>query len=402
MTRNALLARCLFALCPLAAGSTTATAAEPFRIGVIADMTGVYSTNGGPGAVVAAQMAVEDFGKEVLGRPIEVLSADYQNKVDIASGVVRKWFDVDGVQMVIESTDSAAAVAMQKLGSERKRITIAAGSGTTALTNKECTAYGIHYVYDTYALAAGAAQAVVGQGGRSWYFLAADYAFGQALQADTTKVLARLGATVVGSTRHPLATSDYASYLLQAQSSGAQVVALANSGTDTSNSVKQAVEFGLPKGGQTLVGLLMFNTDVKAIGLPIAQGMQFVTSFDWNYDDATRAFGRRFYERFRSMPTMTQAGIYSAVGHYLQAVRAAGDTDADKTIAELRDTKFNDFFSRNGHLRRDGTMVHDMFLAQAKKPQDSQEPWDLVGITRVIPGEQAFQPLAEGSCPLVR
>jgi branched-chain amino acid transport system substrate-binding protein len=397
MIRNALLALCL-----LAAYGPLATAAEPFRIGVIADMTGVYSSNGGPGAVVAAQMAVEDFGKELVGRPIEILSADYQNKVDIASSIVRRWFDVDGVQMVIESTDSAAAVVMQKLGSERKRITIAAGSGTTALTNKECTAYGIHYVYDTYALAAGAAQAVVGQGGKSWYFITADYAFGQALQSDTSKVLRRLGGTVVGSTRHPLATSDYAPYLLQAQASGAQVVAFANSGTDTSNSVKQAVEFGLPKGGQTLVGLLMFNTDVKAIGLPIAQGMQFVTSYDWNYDDATRAFGRRFYERFHSMPTMTQAGIYSAVSQYLQAVRAVGDADADKVMARLRDTTFNDFFSRNGHLRRDGTMVHDMFLAQAKKPQDSKEPWDLVEVTRVIPGEQAFQTLAEGSCPLAR
>lgn len=392
--------RQMFLAAGLLLAASAAHAADPFRIGVIADMTGVYSTNGGPGAVLAAQMAVEDFGKEVLGRRIEIVSADYQNKVDVASGIVRRWLDVDDVRMVIESTDSAAAVAMQKLGSERKRITIAAGSGTTALTNKECTSYGIHYVYDTYALATGAAQAVVGEGGKSWFFIAADYAFGQALQADTTRALNTLGAKVVGSTRHPLSTSDFASYLLQAQSSGAQVVAFANSGTDTSNAVKQAVEFGLSSGGQTLVGLLMFNTDVKAIGLSTAQGMQFVTSFDWNYDDATRAFGRRFFDRFHSMPTMTQAGIYSAVTHYLQAVKETGDPDADKVMARLRDTSFDDFFSHHGRLRRDGTMVHDMFLAQAKKPGDSKEPWDLVEITRVIPGNEAFQPEADGSCPL--
>lgn len=374
----------------------------PFRIGVIVDMSGVYASNGGPGAVVATKMAVQDFGGKVLGRPIEVLSADYQNKAEVASSIVRKWFDVDNANMVIESTDSSAALAMQRIGQEHKRITISAGSATDTLTNKACSPYGIHYVYDTYSLATGAARAIVGKGGKTWYFIGADYAFGHALESETAETVQKLGGKVLGVSWHPLSTSDFAAYLLAAQSSGAHVVGFANSGTDTSNAVKQAVEFGLPKSGQKLAGLLMFNTDVKALGLPVVQGMEFVTSYDWNFDDQTRVFGKRFYEQFHAMPTMIQAGIYSAVQHYLHAVQEVGTADSDKVMARLRATKFDDFFARHGHLREDGLMVHDMFLAEAKTPQESSGPWDLVNILKVIPGDEAYASLADSQCPLVK
>ena len=374
----------------------------PLVIGVIVDMSGVYANNGGPGAVVAARMAVEDFGGTVLGRRIEIVSADYQNKAEIASAAVRKWFDVDKADMVIESTDSAAALAIQKIGQEHKKITIAAGSATDRLTNEACSAYGIHYVYDTYSLATGAARALVAKGDKTWYFIGADYAFGHALESETAATVAQLGGQVLGVSWHPLSTSDFATYLLAAQASHAEVIALANAGTDTSNAVKQAVEFGLTQGGQKLVGLLVLNTDVKALGLPVVQGMQFVTGYDWNYDDATRAFGERFNARFHAMPTMIQAGIYSAIRHYLQAVQDLGTADADRVMARLRETKFDDFFARHGHLRADGLMVHDMYLAVAKKPAESTGPWDLVKIVKIIPGDEAYAPLADSRCPLVR
>jgi len=398
----ALITRRELAIMACAVAATRANAAEsPVCVGIVADMTGVYSTNGGPGAVLAVQMAVEDFGGRVLGRPVEVLSADYQTKIDLASGIVTKWFDADHVSMVIEHSDSASALAIQKIGEARKRITIAAGSGTTDLTNKACSPYGIHYVYDTYALAAGAGRAIVAEGGKTWFIIEADYAFGHSLAKNTTEMVEALGGQVLGSAKHPLGTSDFASYLLQAQASKAEVIAFANSGTDFSNAVKQAAEFGLAKNGQRLAGLLVFNTDVKAIGLQIAQGMEFVTAYDWNYDDATRAFGKKFFGRFHAMPTMTQAGIYSAVGYYLRAVQEAGDTDADKVMARLHKTRFNDFFSRHGYLRADGLMVHDMFLARAKKPSESEGPWDLIQIETVIPGDKAFAPLSTSQCPLI-
>lgn len=374
----------------------------PFRIGVIVDMSGVYASNGGPGAVVAARMAVQDFGGKVLGRPIEILSADYQNKAEIASSIVRKWFDVDKTEMAIESTDSAAALAIQKIGQEHKKITIAAGSATDRLTNEACSPYGIHYVYDTYSLATGAARALVPKGDKTWYFIGADYAFGHALESETADTVKQLGGKVLGVSWHPLSTSDFATYLLAAQASHAQVIGLANSGTDTANALKQAVEFGLSRNDQKLVGLLIFNTDIKALGLPVVQEMQFITGYDWNYDEATREFGKRFDAQFHAMPTMIQAGIYSAVRHYLQVVQDLGTADADKVMARLRETKFDDFFARNGHLRADGLMVHDMYLAEAKKPAESTGPWDLVKIVKIIPGDEAYAPLAESRCPLVK
>ncbi|MFG1300046.1 ABC transporter substrate-binding protein [Xanthobacter sp. V3C-3] len=372
------------------------------KIGAIVDMTGVYSRHGGPGMVAAVKMAVEDFGGRVNGRPIEVLSADYQNKVDVTSGVARRWFDSDGVEMVIESTDSASALALFRLGAEKKRVIIGAGSATTALTNAGCMPYGIHYVYDTYALATGTGSAIVKEGGKSWFFITADYAFGHALEADTSRVVVADGGKVVGNVRAPLSSTDFSSYLLQAQSSRAQVIGLANAGGDFVNSVKQASEFGVVQGGQSLAAMLVFITDVKALGLDVAQGLKFTTGFYWDRDEASRAFARKYFARTNAQPSMVQAGAYSATMHYLNAVKAVGSTDAEKVSEWMKANRINDFFAQNGTIRADGRMVHDMFLAQAKTPAESKGEWDLMKILRTIPGDEAFKPLADSSCPLVK
>ncbi|WP_449234408.1 ABC transporter substrate-binding protein [Azospirillum doebereinerae] len=373
------------------------------KIGVIVDMTGVYSGNGGKAVVVASQMAVEDFGGSVLGKPVEVVSADYQNKVDITSSTVRRWFEQDKVDMVVESTDSASAIAIQKLGADRKRITIAAGSASTALTNAECSPYGIHYVYDTYALATGTGRAVVQEGGKKWFFLTADYAFGHSLEKNTSDIVKEMGGTVVGAVRHPLNTNDFASYLLQAQSSGADVVALANAGTDFSTSLKQAQEFGLTASGtQSIAAMLVFLSDLKALGPDVAKGVKFTTGFYWDYNDETRAFSQRFFKRFGTMPTDIQAGAYSAVTTYLNAVKAVGSDDADKVRAHLRTVTINDFFAKDGKIRDDGRMVHEMYLAEAKSPAESKSAWDLAKVLRPIPGNDAYLPLERSTCPLVK
>ncbi|SMH31335.1 ABC transporter substrate-binding protein [Azospirillum agricola] len=375
---------------------------DAVKIGVIVDMTGVYSGNGGKAVVVASQMAAEDFGGTVLGKPIEIVSADYQNKVDITSSTVRRWFDQDKVDMVLESTDSASAIAIQKLGAERKRITIAAGSASTALTNAECSPYGIHYVYDTYALATGTGRAVVEEGGKRWFFLTADYAFGHSLEKNTTDVVKAMGGTVVGGVRHPLNSADFASYLLQAQSSGAEIVALANAGTDFSNALKQAQEFGLTDSGQSIAAMLVFLSDLKALGPDVAKGVKFTTGFYWDYNDETRAFSERFFKRFGTMPTDIQAGAYSAVTTYLNAIKAVGTDDADKVRAHLRTVTINDFFAKDGKIRDDGRMVHEMYLAEAKAPAEVKSPWDLAKVLRPIPGDDAYQPLERSTCPLVK
>ncbi|MCG5239946.1 ABC transporter substrate-binding protein [Azospirillum doebereinerae] len=373
------------------------------KIGVIVDMTGVYSGNGGKAVVVASQMAVEDFGGTVLGKPVEVVSADYQNKVDITSSTVRRWFEQDKVDMVVESTDSASAIAIQKLGADRKRITIAAGSASTALTNAECSPYGIHYVYDTYALATGTGRAVVQEGGKKWFFLTADYAFGHSLEKNTSDIVKEMGGTVVGAVRHPLNTNDFASYLLQAQSSGADVVALANAGTDFSTSLKQAQEFGLTASGtQSIAAMLVFLSDLKALGPDVAKGVKFTTGFYWDYNDETRAFSQRFFKRFGTMPTDIQAGAYSAVTTYLNTVKAVGSDDADKVRAHLRTVTINDFFAKDGKIRDDGRMVHEMYLAEAKTPAESKSAWDLAKVLRPIPGNDAYLPLERSTCPLVK
>lgn len=375
---------------------------DAVKIGVIVDMTGVYSGNGGRAVIVATEMAVEDFGGKVLDKPIQVLSADYQNKVDITSAVVRRWIEQDKVDMVLESTDSASAIAIQKLGAVNKRITIAAGSATTVLTNNECSPYGIHYVYDTYALATGTGRAVVEEGGKDWFFITADYAFGHSLEKNTSDVVKQMGGKVVGGVRHPLTTPDFASFLLQAQGSGANVVALANAGADFSTSLKQAQEFGLTDGGQSIAAMLVFLSDLKALGPDVAKGVKFTTGFYWDYNDETRAFSKRFFERFGTMPTDIQAGAYSATMTYLNAVKAAGTDDADKVREELRNTTINDFFAKGGKIRDDGRMVHEMYLAEAKAPDEVKSDWDLMKILRPIPGDDAYMPLSMSTCPLVK
>ena len=373
------------------------------KIGVLTDMSGLYAEVGGEGAVIAAKMAIEDFGGKVLGKPIEIVSADHQNKADIAANKAREWFDVQKVDMIGELLNSAVGLAVQKVGAEKKRITMNSGAASSRLSGADCSAYGVHWTYDTYALAHGTGSAMVKQGGDTWYFLTADYAFGHSLEKDTTDVIKAAGGKVLGSVRHPLNSADFSGYLLQAQSSKAKVIGLANAGGDTINSVKQANEFGITKGGQQLAGLLVFDTDIDSIGLQIAQGMFLTTGFYWDYNDDTRKWSKRFGERFKGkMPTMVQAGVYSQVTHYLKAVAAAGTDDADTVMKKMRETPINDFFAKNGKLRDDGRMVHDMYLMQVKKPAESKAKWDYMKVVQTIPGEQAFRPMKDGGCPLIK
>ena len=389
-------------LSTLLAASAHAQATQPVKIGALVDMSGIYSAHGGPGMVTAVNMAVEDFGGKVLGQPIEVLSANYQNKVDIAAARASEWYDRDGVTMIIESTDSAASLALQRIGREKKKITVFSGSATSALTNAECSPYGVHYVYDTYALSHGTGLAITKAGGDTWFFITADYAFGHALEKDTSEVVVQNNGKVLGNVRAPLNSPDFSSYLLQAQASKAKVIGLANAGTDTQNSVRQASEFGITQSGQKLATLLVFLHDIKGMGLKVAQGLQFTNGFYWDFNDETRAFANKFYARHKGMPSMVQAGAYSATMHYLKAVAAAGTTDADAVAAKMKEMPINDFFAKNGKIRADGRMVHDMYLAEAKKPSESKSDWDLLKINAVIPGDQAFRPLSESVCPLVK
>jgi branched-chain amino acid transport system substrate-binding protein len=386
----------------LAAGSAFAQVSDDVvKIGVIVDAGGVYADNGGMGVVRAVELAVKDFGGKAQGKPIQVVSADYQNKVEVAASRARQWYDADKVDLIIESTDSAAAIAMQKLAADKKKPIIFAGSATTALTNKDCSAYGIHWVYDTYSLATGTARAVMQEGGSSWYFITADYAFGHSLERDTTAVVNAMGGKVLGTSKHPLNTLDFSSFLLQAQSSKAKVVGLANAGKDTQNAIRQAAEFGITK-NQTLATLLVFDTDIKGLGLGPAQGMLFTTGFYWDATPETREFSKRFYEVHKAMPTMIHAGAYSAAMHYLKAIDAKKTDEADAVLKQMRDTPVNDFFAKAGKVREDGRMVHDMYLAEVKKPAESKSEWDMVKIKRTIPGDEAFQPLSASACPLVK
>jgi len=376
--------------------------ADPFRLGVIVDMTGIYSTHGGPGVVTAVKMAVEDFGATVLGKPIEVLSADYQNKVDITAARARQWYDRDHVSAIIESTDSASSLMLQDLGREKKKITFFVGSATSTLTNQACSPYGVHYVYDTHALAHGTGRAVTLNGGNTWFFITADYAFGHSLERDTASVVEENGGKVLGRVRAPLNSPDFSSYLLQAQASGAKVIGLANAGSDTQNAVRQASEFGITQSGQALSTLLVFLHTIEGMGLQAAQGLQFTTGFYWDRNEETRAWSQRFYQRQNAMPSMVQAGAYSATMHYLNAVRAVGTDDADAVSAYMRNTPINDFYTKNGRIRADGRMVYDMYLAQVKTPQESTSHWDLLKIVSTIPGDAAYRPLSESACPLVK
>ncbi len=370
------------------------------KVGVLTDMSGLYSDLGGQGSVEAAKMAVADFGGKVLGKNIEIIGADHQNKADVGAQKAREWFDQQGVDMITDALNSAVGIAVTKVAGEKKRILMDVGAASTRLTNEDCNPYTVHYAYDTYALANGTGNAIVKQGGKSWYFLTADYAFGHSLESDTANVVKAGGGTVVGAVRHPLNAADFSSFLLQAQSSKAQIVGLANAGGDTINSIKAANEFGLTK-NQKLAGLLVFITDVHSLGLPTTQGMFLTDGWYWDLNDETRKFGRRYFDKMKKMPTMVQAGVYSSTLTYLKAVQAAGTDNADAVMAVLKKTKINDMFAKNGYVRADGRMIHDMYLMEVKKPAESKYPWDYYHVRATIPGEQAYQPLSLSRCPMI-
>jgi branched-chain amino acid transport system substrate-binding protein len=369
------------------------------RIGVLNDQSGLYADLGGPGSVLAAKMAVEDAGNSVLGKPVDVIFADHQNKADIGAAIARQWFDAENVDLAIGFDNSAVALAVEQVAAEHNRIAIAGAVGSTAFTGKSCTPTEASWIYDSYALTTSLARSVVAEGRDRWFFLTVDYAFGHSLEADATSAVRAAGGKVLGSVRHPLNTADFSSYLLQAQSSGAKVVALANGGGDMINATKQANEFGLMRGGQSIVSLLVFITDIHSIGLKNAQGLKFVTGFYWDRNAETRAWSKRFFARHGAMPTQAQAAVYSAVRHYLGAVAAAGSDEAKAVMAKMRETPVNDFFAGNGRLREDGRLLHDMYFAQVKTPEESKEPWDYYKILGTIPADKAFRSLEDGGCP---
>ena len=385
----------------LAAGSAHAQySGDVIKIGVLNDQSGLYADLAGQGSVEAARMAVEDFG-ELDGASIEVLSADHQNKPDVGSNIVRQWSDVDDVDVIVDVPTSSVALAVTEIVKENDRVFLVSGAATTELTGAACSPNTIHWTYDTYALAVGTGRAMVQEGGDSWFFITADYAFGHQLEEDTSTVVQEEGGEVLGSVRHPLSTADFSSYLLQAQGSGAKVIGLANAGTDTTNAIKQANEFGITQAGQQLAGLLLFLTDVDALGLDVAQNLVLTTGFYWDMDDETRAWSERFNERVGQMPTMVQAGVYSAVTHYLSAIQETGSDQAKAVVDQMKATPINDFFAKDGKIRDDGRMVHDMYLARVKTPDESTGKWDYYEILRTIPGDQAFLPLEESTCALV-
>ncbi|AVJ31220.1 ABC transporter substrate-binding protein [Achromobacter spanius] len=372
---------------------------DVIRIGFITDMSGVYAGPDGPGGAEAIKMAIEEMGGQINGKKIELLTADHQNKADVASAKAREWFDQRGLDMLIGGTNSSTALAMSKVAADKKKPIIVVGAGAPALTNEQCTPYTLNYAYDTVAQARGTGAAVVKAGGKSWYFLTADYAFGHALQADTTKVVESGGGKVVGSVKHPLAASDFSSFLLQAQGSKAEILALANAGADATNSIKAANEFGVTK-TMKLAGMIMFINDIHAMGLPAAQGMYLTDSWYWNASDETRAWSRKFFDRRQSMPSSLQAADYSAALQYLRAVKATGTDDADKVLAYLRENKLNDMYIKDGVVRPDGRVVHDMYLLQVKSPDQSKEPWDYFTVVQAIDGNEAFTKQSESRCAL--
>jgi len=371
------------------------------KIGVLDDMSGPYSENTGPGDLLAVRMAVADFGGSVLGKPIEVVSADMQNKVDVGVGIARRWYEQEQVDLIIGIPHSAIALAVVRLAEEKNRLVMPTAAATAELTGKACSAHSVHWVYDTYGQSKTIANAIVKQGGDSWFFITVDYAFGIALEQNASEFVKAGGGKVLGSARHPLNTADFSSYLLQAQASKAKVVVMANGGTDLTNAIKQAKEFGLDKGGQRLAALLIQYPEVHALGLKTAQGLLMASSFYWDMSPEARAFTDRFAAAKGMPPTMIQAGTYGATLHYLKAVKAAGTDEAKAVMAKMKEMPINDFMTRNGRIRVDGRVIRDMYLMQAKTPEESKGEWDLAKIVATIPGDQAFRPLNEGGCPLV-
>ncbi len=382
----------------IACGAQALAADSDVVIGNLDDLSGVYSDDGGPGSVEAMKMAITDFGGTVLGRKVVALAADHQNKPDIGASRFREWADQKSLNMMIAGANTGVTIAMAKVAVAKKIPLLIVGAGGASLTNEDCTAYSIHYVFDTTSLANGTASTVLKAGGKTWFYLAADYAFGQQLQGSASKVVEANGGRNLGSVRVPLSTADFSSYLLQAQSSGAQVLAFANAGDDFQNALKAAREFGVTKTMRP-VALVAFINNIHSLGLETAQGLYLTTSWYWDLNDETRAFARRFFEKMKTQPTMTQAGTYSATLTYLKAVKAAGTTDSDKVMAELRRAKINDMFTKGGYVRADGVMVHDMYVMQVKSPRESKYPWDYYRVITVMPGSEAFGPIT-GRCPL--
>ena len=371
------------------------------KIGVLTDMSGPASDATGPGSLAAAQMAVEDFGGKVLGAPISVISADSQLKPDIGAGIARRWYDTEGVDLIVDVPVSAVGLAVQRVANEKHKLFIAHSTGTADFHGKFCSPYAIQWVFDTHALAVGTAQEVVKHGGDSWFFLTADYAFGHSLERDASQVITANGGKVLGAVRHPFAAPELSSFILQAQASKAKIIGIASGPPDNVNAIKLGGEFGLFKGGQQMAGLLVLITDIHGLGLKAAQGLVLTTSFYWDMDEQTRAWSKRFYDKLHKMPTMWQAGVYSSVMNYLNAIKAAGTDEPLKVAAEMRAHPINDFFARNGRLREDNLMVHDLVLAQVKSPEESKAPWDYYKIIAHIPGEQAFGP-PDPACSLVK
>ncbi|HET8531535.1 MAG TPA: ABC transporter substrate-binding protein [Methylomirabilota bacterium] len=389
-------------LCLLLAPCTGLAQDGAVKIGVLDDMSGPYSENTGPGDLLAVRMAVADFGGRALGKPVEIVSADMQNKVDVGVGIARRWYEQDQVDLIIGIPHSAIALGVVKLAEQMNRLVMPTAAATAELTGKACSAHSVHWVYDTYGQGKTIASAIVKQGGDSWFFITVDYAFGIALEQNATDFVKAAGGRVLGSARHPLNTSDFSSFLLQAQASKAKVVVMANGGTDITNAIKQAKEFGLDRGGQQLAGLLIQYPEVHALGLPTAQGLLMAASFYWDMSPEARAFTDRFAAAKGMPPTMIQAGTYGATMHYLKAVQAAGTDEAKAVMAKMKEMPINDFMTRQGRIREDGRVIRDMYLMQVKKPEESKGEWDLARIVSTIPGDQAFRPLAEGGCPLVK
>ncbi len=378
--------------------ATQAQAQDKVKIGFITDMSSLYADVEGKNGAQAIQMAIDDFGGKVLGKPIELLSADHQNKADIAASKAREWIDTQGLTMLFGGTNSGTALAMAKIAEEKKRVFVVNGAGSSALTNDQCTPYTVHYAYDTTALAKGTGGAVVKQGGKTWFFLTADYAFGAALEADTAKVVKENGGQVLGQVKHPLNASDFSSFLLQAQNSKAHILGLANAGGDTINAIKAAKEFGISK-TMKMAGLLVFITDIHSLGLKNTEGLLLTTSWDWNLNDKTREFGKKFFAKTKRMPTDIHAADYSATMNYLKAVQAVGTTDADKVMAKLKSTPIDDFYAK-GVIRPDGRFAHDMYLMQVKSQADSKEPWDYYKVVAKLPADQVWTTKAESKCAL--
>ncbi len=400
-TRTSFLA----AVCLVAAGAAKAEMSDNvIKIGVLNDQSSLYTDLAGQGSVVAAQMAVEDFGGTVNGVPIEVVFADHQNKADIGSNIARQWFDVDKVDVVVDVPNSGVALAVNEIAREANKVLLISGAASSQLTGEKCSANTIHWTYDTWALANGTGKAIVQTGGDSWFFITADYAFGHALEKDTAAVVEANGGKILGSVRHPLNNADFSSFLLQAQSSGAKIVGLANAGGDTTNSIKQAAEFGIVQAGQNLAGLLVFLTDIHALGLPTAQGLIFTESFYWDMDDDNRVWAAKFAERDNGIhPTMIHAGVYSAVTHYLKALAALGsDADGAAVVAKMKELPTEDPLFGKGTIRPDGRKIHDMYLFEVKKPDESKAPWDYYKLRATIPAAEAFRPVDQGQCPLVK